>query len=186
MKDFRLVLASGSPRRRELLEGMGFSLKVVVPNVDERELEGERPRVYVERLALEKARSVLSDDGAVVLAADTIVVLGEQILGKPRDEEEAAEMLRLLSGATHEVMTGVCIRHAVGEEVFSGRTEVEFRALSEEEIAAYVRSGCPMDKAGAYAIQGGAAHMVRAIRGSYTNVVGLPLCEVFEVLENLC
>jgi len=120
----------------------------------------------------------------VILAADTAVVDGKQILGKPVDTEDAKAMLRSLSNRTHEVMTGVCLRFPTRTVCFHIETRVTFRNLSEEEICTYVATGDPMDKAGAYAIQGGAAKMVRKIEGSYTNVVGLPLCEVIEELEN--
>ena len=175
-----LILASGSPRRRELLATLGHSFAVVVPEIDETPLPGERPRAFAERMAEEKAAAV--DGEGVVVAADTIVVLGDKILGKPVDAADAREMLRLLSGRPHEVVTGVCVRSRNRTMVFSVGTEVVFRTLEEAEIKAYAATGEPMDKAGAYAIQGGAAHMVCAINGSYTNVVGLPLCELHEAL----
>ena len=175
-----LILASASPRRRELLATLGLDFSIVVPEIDETPKPGEKPRAYVERLAAEKAGA--ADAPGIIIAADTIVVQGETILGKPTDERHACEMLRSLSGTVHEVVTGVCVKSAEHTVVFSVGTQVAFRAMEEAEIEAYVATGEPMDKAGAYAIQGGAAHMVQRIEGSYTNVVGLPLCELHETL----
>lgn len=176
------MLASASPRRRELLASLGLAFTVAVPDIDETPAEGEAPKRFAERLAVEKARAVACGEDETIIAADTVVVLGSRILGKPEDEIQAYEMLVSLSGNTHEVITSVCIRRGGRDYVFSVSTEVVFRSLEDQEIRNYVESGCPMDKAGAYAIQGGAAHMVRAINGSYTNVVGLPLCELHEAL----
>jgi len=176
------VLASASPRRRELLSGLGLEFTVEVPQIDESPLPGEAARAFVERLATEKAGAIAAPPGTVLIAADTVVVLDGTILGKPAGETNAAEMLASLSGRSHEVVTGVCVCKGELRRVFSVATEVVFRTVKEAEIRAYIASGCPMDKAGAYAIQGGAAHMVRAIKGSYTNVVGLPLCELHEAL----
>ncbi len=178
--DQPLILASASPRRRELLSSLGIEFEVVAPEIDETPLPGEKPRAFAERLAKEKANTVEKE--GIVIAADTIVVQGDTILGKPTNAAHAQEMLQALSGAVHEVVTGVCVRDATRTEVFSVATQVVFRILESAEIEAYIATGCPMDKAGAYAIQGGAAHMVRSINGSYTNVVGLPLCELYEVL----
>jgi septum formation protein len=177
-----LVLASASPRRRELLASLGLDFSVLIPEIDETPKAGEQPRAHAERLAAEKALAIHAEPATVVVAADTIVVQGMDILGKPRDPAHAFAMLSRLSGTTHEVITGVCVRRGERSDVFSVSTEVAFRTLEITEIEAYVASGCPMDKAGAYAIQGGAAHMVHSINGSYTNVVGLPLCELHEVL----
>jgi len=178
----KLILASGSPRRSDLLRAAGLTFEIIVPNIDESPLPNEAPADFVCRTAREKAESI-SENGAVILAADTAVVDGERILGKPTDAQDAAAMLRSLSGRTHEVMTGVCIRSPNRSECFHAETRVTFRNLSEEEITDYVSTEEPMDKAGAYAIQGGAAKMVRRIEGSYSNVVGLPLCEVVEALN---
>jgi septum formation protein len=177
-----VVLASASPRRRELLASLGLEFTVLVPAIEETAKPNESPRAFAERLAEEKAAAVSADPGTTIIAADTIVVLDGNILGKPSDEAHATEMLSNLSGKPHEVITGVCIRNEAASRVFSVSTAVVFRTLTQAEIADYVSSGCPMDKAGAYAIQGGAAHMVRAINGSYTNVVGLPLCELHKAL----
>ena len=178
----KLILASGSPRRAELLRQAGLHFEIIVPKISEAPLPGEAPDDFVCRTAREKAESIPAND-AVILAADTAVVDGEHILGKPSDAQDAAAMLRSLSGRTHEVMTGVCIRFPDWTDCFHVETRVTFRTLSEKEIVDYVATGEPMDKAGAYAIQGGAAKMVRRIDGSYSNVVGLPLCEVVEILE---
>jgi septum formation protein len=176
----QLILASASPRRRELLATLGLGFCVIVPEIDETPLPDETPRTHAERLATEKAHAVAGK--GIIVAADTIVVREGRILGKPADAAHAHEMLHSLSGCTHEVVTGVCVKDGNRSVVFSVGTEVVFRTLETAEIEAYVATGEPMDKAGAYAIQGGAAHMVRAINGSYTNVVGLPLCELYEAL----
>jgi len=178
----KLILASGSPRRAELLQSAGLDFEIIVPKIDEAPLPGEAPDAFVCRTAREKAESIPSAN-AVILAADTAVVDGERILGKPTDAEDAAAMLRSLSDRTHNVMTGVCLRFPERTACFHIETHVTFRALSEKEIVDYVATEEPMDKAGAYAIQGGAAKMVRKVEGSYSNVVGLPLCEVIEGLN---
>ncbi len=186
----RLVLASASPRRRELLAQAGFSFEVRPAHVNEDVRGGEDPVAYVTRLAREKAEAVfgaLGDADALVLGADTTVTLDGAILGKPVDAEDAKRMLALLSGRTHRVITGVAV---VGPGVGSVRTEVaaeitavRFREISGEEIAAYVASGEPMDKAGAYGIQGLAGKWIPRIEGCYFNVVGLPLALVATMLE---
>ncbi len=181
----KLLLASQSPRRRELLDSLGIEFDVHAPNVDESVLASEKPRAFAERLAGEKAAAISADPKTVILAADTIVVLGDWILGKPADDQHAFDMLNRLSGHTHEVITGVCLRRGDRNVIFSVTTKVMFRTLEKGEILRYIATGCPMDKAGAYAIQGGAAHMVKEIHGSYTNVVGLPLSEVHEKLLSL-
>lgn len=181
----KVILGSASPRRRELLSALGVEFEVRIPDIDETPGTDEAPRTFAERLAAEKAAAIPADADETVIAADTIVVLDEQILGKPRDTDHAFAMLSALSGCTHEVITAVCIRRGEEMNVFSVTTEVVFRILEKQEIIDYIASGCPMDKAGAYAIQGGALHMVKAICGSYTNVVGLPLCEIHEALISL-
>jgi len=179
-----LILASGSARRRDLLAAAGLAFTITVPDMEEVRRPGEAPLDYVRRNAREKAFALADVDASgLVLAADTIVVLGSQVLEKPQDEAEARDMLACLSGSTHEVMTGVALRRSnelLWNEVVV--TEIQMRELRPAEIAAYVDGGEPMDKAGSYGIQGGAAGFVRAVRGSYTNVVGLPVAEVLEAL----
>ena len=179
----RLILASASPRRRQLLADAGVTFEVMPAEIDESLLPSESPAAAVERLGCAKAAAVSAHcPGDRVLAADTAVVLDEMFLGKPADAAEAVSMLTRLSGREHEVMTGYALQ-GPGESV-SGlcRTRVRFRELSAEEIRAYTATGEPMDKAGAYGIQAGAAHMVLAITGSYTNVVGLPMAEIMMLL----
>ena len=179
----KLILASTSPRRKELLKSAGLDFTVIRPDAGEQLRTGETPVEYAVRTAREKAESILIKPGTIVLGADTVVAAEGRILGKPADAGDAKMMLRLLSGKMHEVITGVCLRSAEKAVCFHVATAVLFRELLEEEIAAYVATGDPLDKAGAYAIQNGAAGMVRRIDGSYSNVVGLPLCEVIEALE---
>ncbi len=184
-----LVLASASPRRRELLTQAGFAFRVEPAAIAEDLRAGENPIAYVTRLAREKAECVyarlrLLDEAAVVLGADTTVVAPNgEVLGKPVDAADAARMLRLLSGATHQVITGVAVVSAGGTEVAAEVTHVSVLTLSDEEIAAYIATGEPMDKAGAYAIQGYAARWIPRIHGCYFNVVGLPLALVAGMLE---
>jgi nucleoside triphosphate pyrophosphatase len=186
--DSSIVLASASPRRAELLASAGIAFKVVPGDLDETPLPGEDPVAHVLRLAEGKAREVASRaDGRFFIGADTIVLCDREIMGKPRDAEDAKRMLRKLSGRTHQVITGYAVIDRKTDRSISETvsTDVVFKKLADEEIDAYVSTGCPMDKAGAYAIQGGAAYMVERIDGSYTNVVGLPLCEVVESLRGL-
>jgi septum formation protein len=185
-----LVLASASPRRRELLTQAGFVFSVHPAHIPEDLLPGEEPIAYVTRLAREKAEAVfreLSGDRAyvdlAVLGADTTVTLDGHILAKPEDAADAARMLRMLSGRTHRVITGVAVVTARRVEVAAEVTAVRFLALSEAEIAAYIATGEPMDKAGAYGIQGRAAQWIPRIEGCYFNVVGLPLALVGAMLE---
>ena len=176
------MLASASPRRAELLRGAGIDFDVIVANVDESIRPGETPVEHVRRLAEEKALRVRPQaNERFVLGADTVVVVAGQILGKPADAADAARMLRLLSGRRHQVLTGVALL-GQARQVDAATTTVEFAPLNDSEIAAYVDSGEPMDKAGAYAIQGLASRFVTAIEGSYSNVVGLPVALVY----NLC
>jgi septum formation protein len=197
----RLVLASRSPRRRELLERAGYQAAIVPAEVDETPRRGESPRRYVRRLAKEKARQVArrlrAEAPALILGADTVVVLDGEMLGKPIDRDDGRRMLRLLSGRRHEVLTGFAVLHASGPPAAAGEkasrrahvasgvvsTRVEFKALDDVEIDAYLDTGEPFDKAGGYAIQGAGAFMVRRIRGSHANVIGLPVCEVVEALR---
>ena len=181
----RVILASASPRRAELLRAAGIEFEVAPAYVDETLQEGEPPEVYVRRVAAGKARAMhVRFPGRVILAADTTVVVDHHILGKPENADDARRMLRLLSGRTHEVMTGVALIHPDGTiDVRLERTDVEVAPLSDAEIDWYIQSGEPMDKAGAYAIQGLASRFVTSIRGSYSNVVGLPVSLVCQMLR---
>jgi septum formation protein len=211
-----LVLASASPRRRELLTQAGFSFKVHPAHIPEEPNPGEEPIAYVTRLAREKAQAVfdelratfaapqeavsaapqnaasvssqeaegLDGESLAVLGADTTVTLDNHILGKPVDAADAARMLRLLSGRTHKVITGVALVTASSAEAAAEVTAVRFLTLSDEEISAYIATGEPMDKAGAYAIQGRAARWIPRIEGCYFNVVGLPIALVASLLES--
>ncbi|EPE1849802.1 Maf family protein [Cronobacter dublinensis] len=180
-----LYLASGSPRRQELLGMLGVSFERLVPGVEEQRAEKEAPQDYVTRLARDKARAgvALAARDLPVLGADTIVVLDGDVLEKPRDAAHAAEMLRRLSGQTHQVMTAVALADSLRVRERLVITRVTFRALTAQDIAAYVESGEPMDKAGAYGIQGMGGCFVRSIEGSYHAVVGLPLVETWELLS---
>jgi septum formation protein len=184
------VLASASPRRQELLRNAGISFRVQAADIDETPRLGEVPREYAERLAREKALAVFQQrPHDRVLGADTIVVVEQAILGKPMDGEDAARMLRLLSGRKHWVITGVCLVEPAGTDsqaakirIASATTLVNMNELSEPEICEYVATGEPMDKAGAYAIQGMASRWIPHIEGDYSNVVGLPLALVYGML----
>ncbi|MGP0171914.1 Maf family protein [Pseudomonas sp. NCHU5208] len=181
-----LFLASASPRRRELLAQIGVPCVTQIASIDETPLPDELPKAYVERLAREKARAGLQALGepaaAVVLGADTSVVIDDEILGKPQDFADFQHMLRRLSARTHQVMTAVALVSREREVAQVVSSDVTFRALSEAEIAAYWASGEPCDKAGGYGIQGLAAVFVSRIEGSYSAVVGLPLCETAQLL----
>ena len=178
-----LVLASASPRRAELLRAAGFAFIVRVADVDESVRDGEAPDAYVLRLAVEKARAATRAPGEVVLAADTTVVVDEEILGKPADPADAARMLRRLAGRSHRVLTGVCVLAGNSVDARVAATEVEFLPLDETEIRWYVATGEPMDKAGAYGIQGRCSRFIARVDGSYPNVVGLPVALVYEMLK---
>ena len=182
-----IYLASGSPRRRELLQQIGVPFRVVGAAVDEAVRPGEAPAAYVERLAAAKADAGLAgsrDEADVpVLAADTAVVLGGKVLGKPADRQDAERMLRQLSGRTHEVFTAIALLTVGGLESRISRSEVTFRNLAAEEIQDYWETGEPADKAGAYAIQGRAAVFIADLRGSYSGVMGLPLFETADLLS---
>ena len=185
----RLILASNSPRRRELLQNAGFEFEVRPSGIEETRLPGESPEDFTRRLALDKALDVArqASTGSLVLGADTVVAINGEILEKPADAEDAARMLRTLSGRTHRVITGVCLVRAP-ENVLACKhetTSVTFRSLTEDEIGSYVSSGEPFDKAGGYAIQGLASRFVTRIEGCYFNVVGLPIPLVYEMVKNL-
>jgi septum formation protein len=180
----RVVLASGSPRRRELLTLVGIEHQVLPANIDESYLAGEAPPQHAERLARDKAEAIAAPD-AVVIGSDTIVVVDGDVLGKPRSREHAAEMLRRLSGRSHIVMTGVAARWR--GRTMSGLEEVgvTFRALSDDEIARYIDTGEPMDKAGAYGIQGFGATIVERVDGDYFAVMGLAVNRLVGLLRSL-
>ncbi len=201
----RLILASASPRRAELLRTAGYKFEIVVADVDERARDGETPSAYVRRLAAEKSAEVqaglkacttpavvrsevvqgFSPANTIVLGADTAVVVDGEILGKPQDDEESAAMLRRLSGRRHEVLTGISIRHGAYELGRVETTAVWFSVLTNEDILWYVASGEGRDKAGAYAIQGLASRFIPRIDGSHSNVVGLPVAAVDELLRSV-
>jgi septum formation protein len=182
------VLASGSPRRRELLARLGVRFTIRVPDVDERPEPDEDPATYVERLARQKATVAAAapdaHPGEIVLAADTTVVLSGSILGKPTDEADARVTLRALSGRTHQVHTGIAVLAPSGITSSVTTTSVTFRDLSPLEIADYVATGDPLDKAGAYGIQGDAGRFVARLDGSLSNVVGLPMAQTAALLAD--
>ena len=184
-----IILASASPRRRALLEARGLTLTIARPEIDEDPRPGETPAALVVRLAEEKNAVIPADDETCVISGDTVVALIEEgvpsILGKPIDAEDARAMLTRLSGTTHSVLSGWCVRR--GDRVLSGfvDTEIDFRTLDRDEIDAYVATGEPLDKAGAYAIQEKGGALVAAVRGSIDNVVGLPVDEVIAALREL-
>jgi septum formation protein len=187
----KLVLASASPRRKELLAQAGYRFQVLAANIPESHIPGEDAVALVTRLSAEKAQSIFNrlmieepEPPLLVLGADTVVVTSEEILGKPKDAEDAARMLRQLSGRIHHVITGVCLISRERKEVAEETTSVSVRRLAESEIAAYIATGEPMDKAGAYAIQGYAARWIPRIEGCYFNVVGLPIARVASMIES--
>lgn len=183
-----LVLASASPRRADLLRGAGFVFEIRAVDVDESPRAGEAPHDYVRRLSMEKSACGLAGATAadlIVLGADTAVVVDGAILGKPKDDADAEAMLRRLSGRRHEVMTGVSLRTPAAEVGLVATTVVTFNALSEAEIAWYVASGEGRDKAGAYGIQGLGSRFIPRIEGSYSNVVGLPVAALNDLLKGL-
>jgi septum formation protein len=184
MTEPRVILASASPRRRELLSLVGIRHDVLPANIDESYQQGETPRQHAERLAREKASAIRVDD-AVIVGSDTIVVVDGDVLGKPADHAHAESMLRRLSGRSHTVMTGIAVRH--GERLVSDLVEVDvsFRLLSDDDIARYIDTGEPMDKAGAYGIQGYGATIVDRVDGDYFAVMGLPLNRLVRLIESL-
>ena len=181
----KIILASESPRRSSLLKQAGLSFSVVPSSFDESLVSVSSPQPYVKFLAESKALDVSKKyPESWVIGADTIVLINETILGKPDSKQNARDMLNLLSGKTHKVMTGYCIRCDIQNVLFSDTvsTDVVFKHLTEKEIEWYIHTDEPFDKAGAYAIQGLGSSFVKAINGSYTNVVGLPVCEIFDFL----
>jgi septum formation protein len=186
----KLILASGSPRRAEILAAVGWQFEREIADVDETEFSGEKPEDYVQRLAKTKAETVAANhNNALVLGADTIVLIENQIVGKPKDFEDARRMLRMLSGNWHEVLTGIALVKILDgnfeTEVNLQRTRVKFAAMNDAEIEFLVEKGAPLDKAGAYAVQAQAALFIEEIRGDYWNVVGLPINLVYESLKKL-
>lgn len=180
----RLILASASARRRNILEAAGIQFTVRPVDADERRVDGESPETYVMRVSALKAGAArIHHPADVILAADTVVVVDDAVLGKPQDDDDARRMLMLLSGRHHDVLTGVVIAWPEGEQALVERTRVWFAPLEEMEIRDYIASGEPRDKAGAYAIQGLASRFVTRIDGSYSNVVGLPIAEVWRMLR---
>lgn len=180
-----LILASQSPRRGELLKNAGIPFTVSPANVDETVNDRELPEDYVKRVAEQKALAISGSPDDIVLGADTVVVAGDQILGKPKDPADAVRMLGLLSGRKHEVLTGICLKGNGKLIADWAVTKVWFAQMSDMEIERYVASGEPMDKAGAYAIQGLGSKFIERIDGSYNNVVGLPVSLVYKYLKSL-
>lgn len=182
------ILASASPRREELLRSLGLTFKILPGHIDETYLEGESPRAHVQRLSRRKAAVIAAQHPrALVLGADTIVVIDGQILGKPKNKKQAREMLQQLSDRRHTVFTGftlACVSTGTSRTKVV-RSGVQFKEISPEEMDWYVNCEEPYDKAGGYAVQGKGAYFIKSIRGSYTNVIGLPLCEVLEELKHL-
>ena len=181
----QLILASASPRRKELLGLFRIPFTIRVADIDEAMDPGKPPFEEVSRVSRLKALAVNREPEDVVIAADTIVVCEGRVLGKPRTEEEAAQMLALLSGRDHQVMTGCTVLRGAAAETFTEVTDLHFRSLSRKEIEHYVATGEPMDKAGAYGIQGGAALFCQRMSGDYYNVMGLPVCRLGEVLKQI-
>jgi septum formation protein len=183
-----LILASASPRRQELLRSVGLKFKTIPAHVNEEYLQGESPREHVKRLSRNKATAITKKNpDAWVLGADTIVVIDSLILGKPKNKKQAREMLERLSGREHKVFTGFTLAHDA-TKVYKTKiisSAVRFKKISPEEMDWYINCDEPYDKAGGYAAQGKGASFIKSIRGSYTNVIGLPLCEVLEELKNL-
>jgi len=178
-----LILASQSPRRRELLGLFHIPFTVRVADIDETMDPAQAPYDEVARVSLQKALAVPREDDDVVIAADTIVVCQGQVLGKPADEADAYRMLRLLSGRDHQVMTGMAVLRGDRQIVRTEVTDIHFRELTDQEIEAYIRTGEPMDKAGSYGIQGGAALFAEKLVGDYYNVMGLPVCRLGQILK---
>jgi len=180
----KLLLASGSPRRAEILNSVGWPFEKAVPDVDESLIEGESPEDYVQRLAVSKAETVVAEyPNELILAADTTVVIDGQIIGKPVDLADARRMIAMLSGNWHEVLTGVAVANNGETRVGLQRTCVKFAAMNDAEIDFLVRSGDPLDKAGAYAVQAQAALFIEGIEGDYWNVVGLPISLVYRLIN---
>ncbi len=180
-----LILASQSPRRKELLGLFHIPFVVRVADIDESMNPSLPVETEVARVSKRKAEAIAREKDDVVVAADTVVVCQGQVLGKPKDEKDAYRMLRLLSGRDHQVMTGMCVLRGDKAIVHTEVTDIHFRQLTDKQIYDYIRTNEPMDKAGSYGIQGGAARFVEGIRGDYFNVVGLPVCKLGQILEEI-
>lgn len=183
-----IVLASESTRRVDILRTLGISFSIIPPDIDETRLRDETPREFVQRISYEKARKVGNHfPDKWVIAADTIVVLKGKVLGKPKNERDAFNMLCTLRGKWHRVITGYCVLNLLKNIVYRDvvETKVFVRHMTDEEIMRYIKTSEPMGKAGSYAVQGKGGYMVKEIKGSYTNVVGLPICEIAEALLSL-
>lgn len=185
MTDATLILASASPRRLELLQQLGLDPEVCPADIDEMVHEGEHASDYVMRMAREKAQAVAQQYPAnnVIVGSDTSVVVDDQVLGKPEDQEHAAQMLEMLSGRSHQVMSAVTVISSQGEQTLLSDTRVDFRSIGQDEMAAYWNTGEPLGKAGGYAIQGLGAGFIETIEGSYSGVMGLPLFETAQLLQ---
>ena len=182
----KLILASGSPRRSEIMNSVGWEFYKDVPDIDESELSGESPNDYVLRLAASKAEVIAErHPGEIVLGADTTVVIDDRIIGKPDDSEHAREMIKMLSGNWHEVLTGVAVVRNGSASAAVERTRVKFAEMNESEIEFLVEHGDPLDKAGGYAVQAQAALFIEGIEGDYWNVVGLPIGLVYRLVSNI-
>ncbi len=180
-----IILASASPRRKELLSQLGLDFTVTIPHIDENVRQGEHPEDFCHRISMDKAAIASRDyPDALIIAADTIVVIDGKILGKPHDDHEAFAYLALLEDRTHEVYTGYTIMHKGENKTKVIRTRVHFRAMSQKEILWYIATGEPRDKAGAYAVQGIGSIFVDRLEGSYTNVIGLPLSDLYHDLKH--
>lgn len=181
-----IILASSSPRRRELLQQLGLNFDIHSPDIDESVLEQESVKQYVERLACTKAEAVFQQyPNSIIIAADTTVAVDHHILGKPESKQHAFEMWQRISGRKHDVFSGVCVRTITEKSSIVVRTQVEFQQLSLNDMESYWATGEPLGKAGAYAIQGIAARYIPRIEGSYSNVVGLPLYETIQLLQSV-
>jgi len=183
-----IVLASESPRRVDILRTLGISFSIIPPDIDETKLKDETPQEFVARISYEKANKVGQHfPDKWVIAADTIVVLQGKVLGKPKNERDAFNMLRTLRGKWHKVITGYCVLNLLKNVVYRDivETKVFLRHMTDDEITRYIKTSEPMGKAGSYAVQGKGGYMVKEIKGSYTNVVGLPICEIAEALLSL-
>tara|TARA_B100001559_G_C16249829_1_gene506423 strand:- start:98 stop:658 length:561 start_codon:yes stop_codon:yes gene_type:complete len=183
MSKINLVLASSSPRRHELLRLIHPYFEIKHPCIKEKRRHNESPDLYVKRLSKEKAYAIKLQSNDLILSADTIVFFNQEILEKPQDRSDAIKMLKKLSNTTHYVYTGFSFRNYNEIKSFHVVSEVAFRIIRDKEIDDYVNTDCPLDKAGSYAIQGEASKFVHSIKGSYTNIIGLPLCEVSEQLS---